>query len=75
MFRSNTSDNPLDAEFAVREVVEGPLTRLDFGGNDQEQRHVYLLLNHETINADLGWRSSFQSLSTIWLKTCKSRMG
>jgi SNF2 family DNA or RNA helicase len=39
MFRNNSSDNPLDAEFGVRnEVAEGPLTRLDFGGDDQDQR-------------------------------------
>ncbi|KAI9451415.1 SNF2 family N-terminal domain-containing protein [Lactarius psammicola] len=38
MFRENSSENPLDAEFAVREEVDGPLTRLDFGGDDQEQR-------------------------------------
>ncbi|KAI9435461.1 SNF2 family N-terminal domain-containing protein [Lactarius indigo] len=40
MFRAGSSENPLDAEFAVRGEVEGPLTRLDFGGDDQDQRHV-----------------------------------
>jgi hypothetical protein len=73
MFRAISSDNPVDAEFTVRDEVQGPLTRLDFGGDDQDQRHVYLLANRKTINADLGWRTLSQNPSTIWLRTCKSR--
>ncbi|KAH9017389.1 SNF2 family DNA-dependent ATPase [Lactarius pseudohatsudake] len=38
MFRASSSENPLDAEFVVRNEVDGPLTRLDFGGDDQDQR-------------------------------------
>ena len=73
MFRNNSSDNPLDAEFAVRAEVDGPLTRLDIGGDDQEQRHVYLLPYREAINPGLGWRSSSLDPSTIWVRICKSR--
>ncbi len=76
MFRGNSSDNPLDAEFAVREEVDGPLTRLDFGGDDQEQRHVDLLASRKAVNVnpDLGWPNLSRDPSTIWVRTCKSRM-
>ncbi|KAH9054910.1 SNF2 family DNA-dependent ATPase [Lactarius vividus] len=36
IYRASSSD----AEFVVRNEVDGPLTRLDFGGDDQDQRHV-----------------------------------
>ncbi|KAH9958710.1 SNF2 family N-terminal domain-containing protein [Russula dissimulans] len=37
-YRLSSSDNPLDREFEIGIGGDVPLTRLDFGGEDQEQR-------------------------------------
>ena len=39
-YRLTSSDNPLDREFELGTGGDLPLTRLDIGGEDQEQRHV-----------------------------------
>ncbi|KAN0118821.1 SNF2 family N-terminal domain containing protein [Russula decolorans] len=36
--QSSSSDNPIDSEFRLSYDAESPLTRLDVGGDDQEQR-------------------------------------
>jgi hypothetical protein len=41
VLRSASSDQPLDREFQVTFDSGSPLTRLDIGGDDQEQRHVH----------------------------------
>lgn len=42
-FRQSSSlDDPLGSEFRVSYDAESPLTRLDVGGDDQEQRHVHI---------------------------------
>jgi hypothetical protein len=40
--QSSSSDNPIDSEFRLSYDAESPLTRLDVGGDDQEQRHVHI---------------------------------
>ena len=42
--RRTSTDDPLSGEFRIGYDVESPLTRLDFGGDDQERRHVHLLI-------------------------------
>jgi hypothetical protein len=42
-FRQSSSLNdPLGSEFRISYDAESPLTRLDVGGDDQEQRHVHI---------------------------------
>ena len=42
-FRQTSSlDDPLGSEFRVGYDIESPLTRLDIGGDDQDQRHVHI---------------------------------
>lgn len=42
-FRRNSSlEDPLGSEFRIGYDAESPLTRLDIGGDDQEQRHVFI---------------------------------
>src|SRR6266851_1401732 len=76
--RRTSTDDPLSGEFRIGYDVESPLTRLDFGGDDQERRHVHLLVfdcRYYSYRFYSGWPSSFPSRSTISLRTCTSRMG
>ena len=42
-FRKTSSlEDPLGSEFRIGYDTESPLTRLDIGGDDQEQRHVLI---------------------------------
>jgi hypothetical protein len=42
LLRKASLDDPLGSDFRISYDAKSPLTRLDIGGDEQEQRHVHI---------------------------------